>query len=340
MLLPRDTPPALPSNVPADIAHAYEVGNVPPGITPEFLMESRDGPTKAAIYFLFFLTMAFMLGRCYSRIFVVRKFGLDDWLACVTFVVYIPVLAFCIICIDNGTGRRSAYVHYVMSLDNERTNRSELDDLVLHFLYTIALFTCRLSGLAFYTRLSQAHDHLFRAIKICAGIFVAVFIVQFLLLLLHCLPVTGIWPYSWQPEYHKYRCITWGGVYITNSALSFLCDVIMFVIPSMLIHLLHVPLKRKMGLAMVMFPGVLVLLISVARIWLVCLGQWSTDNTWLYDPQLAIEMAEIGSTLIALSIPALKPLFGFYVMTKIRSSSSDNRPDHRVTFSNPPIRLS
>lgn len=144
-----------------------------------------------------------------------------------------------------------------MSLNNDRTNRAELDDLVLHFLYTIALFTCRLSGLAFYTRLSQAHDHLFRAIKICAGIFVAVFIVQFFLLLFHCLPVTGIWPYSWQPDYYKYRCITWGGVYITNSALSFLCDVIMFVIPSMLIHLLHVPLRRKLGLAMVMFPGVL-----------------------------------------------------------------------------------
>jgi hypothetical protein len=172
-------------------------------------------------------------------------------------IVYIPVLAFCIVCIDNGTGRRSAYVHYVMSLDNDRANRSELDDLVLHFLYTIALFTCRLSGLAFYTRLSQAHDHLFRAIKICAGIFVAVFIVQFFLLLFHCVPVTGIWPYSWQPDYHKYRCRTWGGVYITNSALSFGCDGIMFVIPSMLIHLLHVPLKRKMGLAMVMFPGVL-----------------------------------------------------------------------------------
>ena len=86
MLLPRDVPPALPANVPADIAHAYEVGNVPAGITPEFLMESRDGPTKAAIYFLFFFTMAFMMARCYSRIFVVRKFGLDDWLACLTFV--------------------------------------------------------------------------------------------------------------------------------------------------------------------------------------------------------------------------------------------------------------
>ncbi|KAH8705883.1 hypothetical protein BGW36DRAFT_19069 [Talaromyces proteolyticus] len=327
------------TDVPADIAHAFEVGNIPPGITVEFLMESRDGPTKAAIYFLFFFTFALMLARCYSRIFVVRKFGLDDWLACLTLIIYVPVLALAIVCIDNGSGRRSAYVHYVMSLDNDRSNQAELDDLVLHFLYTIALFTCRLSGLAFYTRLSAAHDHLFRTIKICAGIFVVVFIVQFFLLLFHCIPVTGKWPYSWQPDYHKYNCITWGGVYITMSALSFICDVIMFVIPSMLIHLLHVPLRRKLGLALVMFPGVLVLLITIARIYLVCLGQWSTDNTWLYDPQLAVEMAEIGSTLIALSIPALKPLFGVYVMTKIRSSSDDNRNDN-MPYSNQLIRLS
>lgn len=39
-------------------------------------------------------------------------------------------------------------------------------------------------------------------------------------------------------------------------------------------------------------------------------GQWATDGSWAYDPMLAIETSEIGGTLIALSIPALKPLFG------------------------------
>jgi hypothetical protein len=71
-----------------------------------------------------------------------------------------------------------------------------------------------------------------------------------------------------------------------------------------------------------------VLIISGARIVLVCLGQWSSDNTWYYDPQLAIEMSEIGATLIALSVPALKPLFGVYVLTRIRSNPSDIGSDH------------
>lgn len=62
---------------------------------------------------------------------------------------------------------------------------------------------------------------------------------------------------SWQADYHAYKCMTWGAVYITISCLSFTCDIVMFVIPSMLIHLLHVPLRRKLELACVMFPGVL-----------------------------------------------------------------------------------
>lgn len=159
--------------------------------------------------------------------------------------------------INNGNGRHGAYVEYVMSLDDARTVHGEMLDVVLHFIYITALFTCRLSGLAFYTRLSDAHNKLYVTVRICGGVFVVLFMAQFFLLLFHCIPVTGIWSYSWQPDFHQYKCVSWGAVYITISCLSFVCDVIMFVIPSMLIHLLHVPLRRKLGLAMVMFPGVL-----------------------------------------------------------------------------------
>lgn len=52
------------------------------------------------------------------------------------------------------------------------------------------------------------------------------------------------------------------------------------------------------------------IIISVIRLYLVVEGQWLTDGSWFYDPMLAIENAEIGGTLIALSIPGLKPLLG------------------------------
>ena len=49
--------------------------------------------------------------------------------------------------------------------------------------------------------------------------------------------------------------------------------------------------------------------ISIARLILVVQGQWDADESWAYDPMLAIETSEIGGTLIALSVPGLKPLF-------------------------------
>lgn len=74
------------SNVPSDIAHAWSVGNIPSDITLATLLDSRDGPSKTGIYIVFALAFVFLLFRCYSRLFIVRKFGLDDWLACLTFV--------------------------------------------------------------------------------------------------------------------------------------------------------------------------------------------------------------------------------------------------------------
>ena len=39
-------------------------------------------------------------------------------------------------------------------------------------------------------------------------------------------------------------------------------------------------------------------------------GQWDPDESWSYDPLLAVEVSEIGATLISLSVPAMKPFFG------------------------------
>lgn len=63
------------------ITAAIESGDVPLNITTEYLMETRDHSAVIALIVVGGLTSIVVLARCISRGFVVKNFGLDDWLA-------------------------------------------------------------------------------------------------------------------------------------------------------------------------------------------------------------------------------------------------------------------
>lgn len=89
---------------------------------------------------------------------------------------------------------------------------------------------------------------------------------------------------------------------MTNSALSLVCDFVIFAIPIAILCILKLSRERKIMLAFVLLPGTLVTIISCVRLWLCVVGQWRADGSWYYNPQIAIEVAEIGGTLIAISV--------------------------------------
>lgn len=290
------------------ITAAIASGNVPSEITAEYLMENRDHPAIVAILVIVVLTFIVVMARCFSRYFLVKSFGLDDGLAFLSVLLQIAFTVLCVILINLGSGRHIEYIQYVLT--ESQTNITESLDFVAHLIYTSALFVCRLSGLTFYYRLCGHHDKLSIAVKCTVVFLIAAYIPQICLIIFHCRPVTGLWPYAWQPESPNFVCLSWGIVYSVNSALSLTCDILLFAIPAAMIKSLKVSKRRKIQLSFVLFPGVLVIIISCVRVYLVVKGQWVTDGSWYYDPMLAIETSEIGGTLIALSVPGLKPLFG------------------------------
>jgi len=291
----------------SDVDNAIAAGQVPAGITAAYLKESRDESSIIAILFVCCLTVLVVASRCASRLLVVKFFGCDDALAVVGLALLLAFVVLCVILIKLGSGRHYDYIQYVMPLS--RVKVTETLDFAAHIIYTTALFACRFSGLLFFHRLCAQSRRFVITIRCAAALLFLAYIPQLILLILHCLPVTSLWPYAWQPGVDDYTCLAWGVVYVTNSGISLVCDMLLFGIPLAIIRFVKLSRKRKIGLALIFFPGLLVIGISIARLILVVQGQWDPDESWTYDPMLAIEVAEIGGTLIALSFPGLKPLF-------------------------------
>lgn len=166
---------------------------------------------------------------------------------------YIPFVGLCIKLINLGSGRHFEYIQYV--LDMPTIELTEVLDFAAHIIYTTALLLCRMSGLALYYRLCSVHDRLLLAIKVVMGILIVGYLPQLFLLIFHCIPVTGLWPYEFQPGFDKYTCLQWGLVYSVNSSVSLLCDFLLFGIPVVMLRVLEMPRKRKIQLACILLPG-------------------------------------------------------------------------------------
>lgn len=153
-----------------------------------------------------------------------------------------------------GSGRHFAYIEYVMPINV--VLQSEVLDFVAHIIYTTALLVCRMSGLAFYYRLCGQNRGFFIAIMAVLAILIAGFLPQLFLLIFHCHPVTGWWPYGWEPGADRFTCLQWGLVYSINSGVSLVCDVLIFGIPIAMLRMLKMPRKRKIQLASILLPGI------------------------------------------------------------------------------------
>lgn len=161
--------------------------------------------------------------------------------------------------IDIGSGRHYDYIIYVLT--PEEVERSEIVDFAAHIIYTVALLICRVSGLTFYHRICSIHRGFRLAIQVLMGVLVASFLPQLFLIIFHCTPVTGLWPYTqtnnWQEGVQDYECLPWGLVYSVNSAVSLFCDFLLFGIPLAMIRMLDLPRKQRLQLACILLPGVL-----------------------------------------------------------------------------------
>lgn len=231
------------------------------GVTPDYLNESRDASAKAGILFMFALAVIISTARLAARLSTGKTgaalgFGWDDMILILTVALYIVFVGLAIPLLEIGTGRHIFWIVMQGMIDQHIVSLQEIWDFTVHLVYTTAMFTCRLSALAFFSRLSS-QTTIRRGIWITLAVITAAYLAQMFALIFHCHPVTALWPYDFQVESSSFTCQSWGAIYLVNGVLSFASDMAVFVIPALLVHAYKGTRSDKMKLALVLLPGIL-----------------------------------------------------------------------------------
>ena len=123
--------------------------------------------------------------------------------------------------------------------------------VALQLVYHATLWMVRISGLAFYARVCNNAPAFRFHMWIAFGFVTVVFLAQFLILALQCIPLKAVWGDG------PGTCLPIRTTFISTAAMTIVCDALVLLIPLRVIWVLQTDLRRKFILAFVLLFGVL-----------------------------------------------------------------------------------
>ncbi|KAI9792156.1 MAG: hypothetical protein M1816_002696 [Peltula sp. TS41687] len=268
-----------------------------PQPSPEYLAEDKRNGPRIGIAIIISIVYVVLALRFYAR-YISRSAGPDDYLMGVAAVVSVATIAMCIHVINLGAGR------HMEALSPPELARLYKSLVGLQLIYHINLWVCRISGIAFYSRLCKNAGRSSMYMWMAFAFVTAVALAQFLILGLQCIPLKALWRDG------PGQCLTQYAVFISTASMTIICDSLVLLIPLRIIWGLKMNPKRKLVLGFVLLIGAFAVITSVVRITKMIPAVTKKDNTWYLSTVIFWSVIEMGSAIIALSTPALKPLFG------------------------------
>ncbi|KAK0625862.1 hypothetical protein B0T14DRAFT_471319 [Immersiella caudata] len=294
------------------VIHAADLaGAVPPELSLTWLGESQDRRVLIGIATTTVVASLVVGCRVASVFLVQRRVAHDDRLAVLALGLLLLHTLLSGRLITLGSTRHVEYLQYVMP--NSTLSHTAALKHAAQLVQMASLLLARLAGLAhFYdicasssfSSISESNSGkesgtggLLRAIRLIAGGIIFGSLIQ------------GLRTFS--PEGGLTGVDLGDGVF--NAGVSLLCGGLVFAIPLGLVWLGgfggRMQGQKADGFKGVLMMGALTTGISLLRLSLARQNAVSLDPSWEYGPALAVQGAEVGMTLIAISLPGVGPLW-------------------------------
>ncbi|KAG9376759.1 hypothetical protein PtrSN002B_002376 [Pyrenophora tritici-repentis] len=290
-----------------------------------FQPENDQGPVLGRVSLaMYTVAVAFVALRCFTRGYIVRKFGIDDLFIAIAVTLGAAQTVTILLQIDQGTGRHASEL--IVDQMNNMLKYSWCNMLI----YFVANWAVKMSILALYYRITSGAQGLpwivqTHTIWVLAGFITAfsisIFVTQFVI----CTPFGRVWDVLAQPD----GCLNVALFMIASGAINVITDVILLIFPLPLLRLLKFNKRQRTALALILSVGVIPVISSTMRLCEILMADgprragssWQElDFSWGWAWVPVWSQLEVDIGIVAASLPCLSPLFKHVFFSK------DNRP--------------
>ncbi|KAK5110423.1 hypothetical protein LTR62_005774 [Meristemomyces frigidus] len=292
--------------------------------TPAFLAESTVGTVRTVMWAAVAIATVFVILRLWVRIKVRKAFGLDDGIVAAATVFLIAYAVVCHIATIHGLGRHVAYVATLPTGPKDLIEVGFLAELA----QVLAVLSCTLGKTSFAVTLLRIVVQ--PTIKYILWFIIismnAVNVLVCILVYAQCKDPRHLW----NPEIpgHCLPPSIFTNLSLFVGAYSGAQDFVLALLPWVFIMQLQMNYREKLAIALAMSLGVFAGATAIVKTtYLVALSK-KTDFTWALPPLFWWAAAEDGLTIVACSIPVLRPLLKVVMngSTFRKTSDRDGKP--------------
>jgi hypothetical protein len=294
--------PNLPPAVQAKIlnASAFEV---PEGIIPNFDNPPKDNTTGLALgVTCLTLTSIVVLGRIYSRAFVIKRPQLEDYIGILGFASFLG-FTWVYFTFLNGTG---FYRHQWDVRLGDFLDIAKVLTFALTITYAASLLFLKNAILLEWIRIFSPHrtnTFFSYAAWMLITFNTMLYVSSIIASAITCIPHSAAWE-PWQDG----KCINRRAVGIATAAFNVFADLLILLLPQKIIWNLQMGMSRKIGISLVFSMGVLATVCACGRVAVTFEIDYFGDATYTITPTLLWAYAELTCVILVFCMPALPKL--------------------------------
>ncbi|OAA59570.1 hypothetical protein SPI_05768 [Niveomyces insectorum RCEF 264] len=254
---------------------------------------SRRGVIIGVISFILPFTAAVVLLRFYTRHYLSRAVGADDWMMLVSLILAIVDGTTMLLMTTRGLG------HHMWTVSADAVKTYNMYFYLSIVFYYSCLGTVKTAILLQYLRVFAVK---MRKITLVALVLIGLWSTALVLVsVFACRPIRGFWDHTVPAT-----CVPDLPQWYVNAAGNIATDVIIFTLPIPVLWRLNLPRTQRLSLIAIFGLGFFTCTISVIRITFLNLNG---DDTYANVAAACWSIAELCCAIVCSSLPTLRPVF-------------------------------